>query len=69
MVTLLESELNEEKERAVALEGQLESNSTRLSDLVKLERQLKSRTEEVEALRGELEAFSDTENFIEKLTF
>jgi predicted RNase H-like nuclease (RuvC/YqgF family) len=69
MVTLLESELNEEKERAVALEGQLESNSTRLSDLVKLERQLKSRTEEVEAMRGELEAFSDTENFIEKLTF
>lgn len=52
MVALLESELAEEKERAVALEGQLESNSTRLSEVVKLERQLKSRSEEVEALRN-----------------
>lgn len=54
MVALLESELNEEKEKSAALEQQIESNSTRLSELVKLERQLKSRTEEAEAMRGEL---------------
>lgn len=54
MVALLESELNEEKEKSAGLEEQLESNSTRLSDLVKLERQLKARTEEVDALRAEL---------------
>jgi chromosome segregation ATPase len=69
MVALLESEINEEKEKNTALEQQMESNSTRLSELVKLERQLKSRTEETEALRNELEALADSGDFIEKLTF
>lgn len=47
MVAMLEGELEEEKEKVVGLEAQLESNSTRLSEVVKLERQLKARGEEV----------------------
>jgi predicted RNase H-like nuclease (RuvC/YqgF family) len=47
MVAMLEGELEEEKEKVKGLEAQLESNSTRLSDVVKLERQLKARREEV----------------------
>lgn len=64
MVALLEADLAESQEKAKALEEQLEANSTRLSDLVRLERQLKSRTEEVETLKAELEAYADTEEFI-----
>lgn len=51
MVALLESDLNEEKEKNTKLEEQIETNSVRLNELVKLERQLKSKKEEVEALK------------------
>jgi outer membrane murein-binding lipoprotein Lpp len=45
MVALLESDLNEEKDKNLKLEEQIETNATRLNELVKLERQLKSRKE------------------------
>lgn len=47
MVALLESDLGEEKEKNTKLEEQIETNSVRLNELVKLERQLKSKKEEV----------------------
>lgn len=51
MVALLESDLGEEKEKNAKLEEQIETNAVRLNELVKLERQLKSKKEEVEALK------------------
>jgi chromosome segregation ATPase len=45
MVTLLESDLNEEKDKNAKLTAEIENNSTKLNDLVKLERRLKSKDE------------------------
>lgn len=64
MIALLESDLNEEKEKTARLESEAESSAGRLNDLVKLERKVKSKDEEIETLKIELEAFSDAAAFV-----
>ena len=47
MLTLLESDLNEEKEKNAGLEGELEQSAAKLTDSVRLERKLKNKDEEI----------------------
>jgi myosin heavy subunit len=68
MISLLESDLNEEKEKNARFEAEIEQNATKLNESVRLERKLKSKDEEIETLKIELEAYSDAASFVEKLT-
>lgn len=45
MIAILESDLNAEKDKNESLMAEMESNSGRLNELVKLERKLKSKEE------------------------
>jgi hypothetical protein len=51
MIALLESDLNEEKEKNQELTAEIEKNASKLTDLIKVERKLKSKEEELEALK------------------